>query len=109
MKRNLVVSAIVALMAVASFSSAPFGGVFNQKYSPKKDGNLSKSRCGLCHLKALPKLNPYGDAMAKAMAGEKKLSPEVLAKIENLDSDGDGVKNGAEFKADTLPGDKASK
>lgn len=109
MKRNLVVSAMVALMAVASFSSAPMGGIFNQKYGPKKDGNLARARCGLCHLKALPKLNPYGEALGKEMAGAKKLTPEILSKIEGLDSDGDGVKNGAEIKADTLPGDKSSK
>lgn len=109
MNRSLVVSAFLGVSILGAISSAPMIGVFNAKYSPKKDGNLAKAKCSLCHQKALPKLNPYGEEMKKELAGAKKLTPDVLGKLEGKDSDGDGVKNGVEIKADTLPGDKASK
>ena len=109
MKRSLVVTALLGLFVLGALPTAPLGGVFNTKYSLKKDGTLAKAKCTLCHLKALPKLNPYAGDMKKEMAGAKKLTPEILVKLEGLDSDGDGVKNGIEIKADTLPGDKTSK
>lgn len=94
---------------MGAISSVSYVSVFNQKYSPKKDGTIAKLKCGVCHQKQLPKLNAYGEDLAKVTAGAKKLTNEMLAKIEDKDSDGDGVKNLAELKADTNPGDKASK
>ena len=109
MKRSLIVTAMMSIFVVGGLASAMFIGVFNQKYNVKKDGNLAKARCGVCHMKTMPKLNPYGEDLKRAMGASKKLTAEILAKVEDKDSDGDGVKNLAEIKADTNPGDKASK
>jgi methylmalonyl-CoA mutase cobalamin-binding domain/chain len=68
---------------------------------------LSKAACSVCHVGVKGgKLNPYGTDMKEALAGSKKLTPEVLKKIEAKDSDGDGMKNIDEIKADRNPGIK---
>ncbi|MEP0767253.1 MAG: hypothetical protein HRF45_13025, partial [Fimbriimonadia bacterium] len=57
------------------------------------------------------KLNPYGQALDKLVQADKgkKLTAEILKKLNDVDSDGDGVKNLAEIKAGTMPGDPKSK
>lgn len=105
MKRTLISLSLITVLTVTAISMPAFVGVFNAKYSPKKDGKVAGARCGVCHVGMSKKLNPYGADLEKL----GKVTPESLAKAEGLDSDGDGVKNGAEIKADTLPGDKASK
>lgn len=85
---------------------------FNANYKLGKNSALTKAGCVVCHVeKNKPKLNPYGEALKKALgeAKTKKLSAEIFKKVETLDSDGDGATNGAEIKADTLPGDAKSK
>lgn len=59
----------------------------------------------------MPKLNLYGTDLQKAMTQEntKVLTGSVLKKVEGLDSDKDGVKNGDEIKKDTLPANPKSK
>jgi hypothetical protein len=54
-------------------------------------------------------LNPYGQDMAKVMKADKtkKLTPAILKKIEQLDSNKNGRKNIDEIKADRNPGAKA--
>ena len=81
----------------------------NNKIKP--GGTISKAHCILCHVAKSTKLNPYGQDLKKALgnAAEKKLTAETFKKVANLDSDKDGVKNAAEIKADTLPGDPKSK
>ena len=79
--------------------------IFNAKYSPKKGGAVAKAKCGVCHVGMTKKLNAFGEELKKL----GKVTVDTLGKVEGLDSDGDGVKNGAELKADTLPGNKASK
>jgi len=76
-----------------------------------KGSALEKAACETCHVGHTPKLNPYGEDIKKALtaAKSKKLTPEILKKVENLDSDKDGVKNIAEIKKGTLPGDPKSK
>jgi hypothetical protein len=76
----------------------------------------SNASCATCHANPKPTkaeraLNPYGaDVKQKALvrdeAGKKVLD---LAKVDGLDSDGDGKSNGEELKAGTNPGDPASK
>ncbi|MCB8931831.1 MAG: hypothetical protein H6534_00150 [Chthonomonadaceae bacterium] len=86
-----------------------FSKPFATQYKIDKSSALGKAGCGVCHATAKGgKLNPYGLDLQKAMkvAKTKKLTPEVLKKIESLDSDKDGVKNLDEIKKDRNPGVK---
>jgi hypothetical protein len=81
---------------------------FDAKY-PEAKAKLGK--CTTCHTVPLPKkdnapLNPYGNDVKSTIGADKK--PD-FAKIEQKDSDGDGVKNIDEIKKGTNPGDKSSK
>ena len=56
-------------------------------------------------------LNLYGKDIQAALqaAPDHKVTPALVHSLDDKDSDGDGWPNAAEFKADTLPGDPASK
>jgi hypothetical protein len=71
------------------------------------------TKCSTCHVKPMPKkedfaLNGYGKDVAKNLVDGKKGQYD-FAKIEKLDSDGDGVSNIDEIKKGTNPGDPKSK
>lgn len=103
----ILLSAATAALALPSFVTD-----FKKLGSVKPESALGKQSCGICHNGMKTKeFNPYGADLKKEMdaAKTKKLTGEILAKIANKDSDGDGVKNGDEIKAGTLPGDKTSK
>jgi mono/diheme cytochrome c family protein len=97
-------------LTVSAMAIPPFLKVFESTYNIKEGSNLHKASCGVCHTRA-PQLNPYGQDVKKQLqaAKAKVLTPEMLKKIEKLDSDKDGATNIAEIKADTLPGDPSSK
>jgi hypothetical protein len=84
---------------------------FKEHYKLTKQSQLTQLDCAVCHIGKSPKLNPYGLDLKKVMAEmkTKKLTPDVLKKVEELDSDKDGAKNIVEIKADTNPGDPKSK
>ncbi len=107
MKRTIV-TLLIASMAILVLATGAFQKSFNTKYSVKPDSNLGKAKCGVCHVKATGgKLNPYGqDLAAAAKAAGGKLTPDLLSKVDKLDSDKDGVKNGDEIKKDRNPGVK---
>jgi len=102
-------TAAMSIAAVAAMALATFGGVFNSTYKLSKDSPLRKAGCAVCHASAKGgKLNPYGADLAKqtAPAGGKKLTSDMLKKIESLDSDGDGMTNGEEIAKGRMPGTK---
>lgn len=106
MKRLLFTCAVVSAFAMAMAMSA-YSKVFHEKYNVKEGSALDKAACGVCHLKPKGgKLNAYGKDVQAAMKAEgaKKLTPAILGKVENLDSDKDGKKNIDEIKGDSLPG-----
>lgn len=106
MKKLVTICLTMGILASAMAMGA-FSKVFNEKYGVDADSTLGKAKCGVCHVKATGgKLNPYGKDLAAAMKAEgaKKLTPAILGKVEDKDSDGDGKKNLAEIKADTNPG-----
>ena len=102
-----VVMATAATMAVALPS---FVKDFASIYKLEKTSTLAKATCAVCHIGKSTKLNLYGLDIKKELAAAKtkKITAELLKKVEELDSDKDGVKNIDEIKADTLPGDPAS-
>lgn len=81
--------------------------VFEAKYKVSKTSALRKADCMVCHISQDgEKVNPYGKDLRKAMksAGVRKLTAEILSKVEQADSDEDGMKNVDEIKADRSPG-----
>ncbi|HMS56371.1 MAG TPA: hypothetical protein PKA27_13310 [Fimbriimonadaceae bacterium] len=106
MKRLLAVCSTLGIFATAMALST-FSKVFHDKYDVKAGSNLAKAACSVCHVKASGgKLNAYGKDLQNVMKDEKskKLTAAMLAKVENLDSDKDGTKNGDEIKKDSNPG-----
>jgi len=86
--------------------------IFKTTYDIKAGSTLTKAGCTVCHVSKAggPKFNPYGTDVRKQLtdANTKQLTKEMLQKIEEVDSDNDGVFNIDEIKADTLPGDPNS-
>jgi len=81
---------------------------------PLKPGGVIDSKgCDLCHAGATNRnsLNPYGKDFQAAInaSADKKATAALVQSVDAKDSDGDGWPNSAEFSADTLPGDSASK
>ncbi|HEY3413028.1 MAG TPA: c-type cytochrome [Armatimonadota bacterium] len=110
-KSRFVMTLALATVAGTTLALPPFVGDFQKTYKVPAGSALAKANCATCHIGMTPKLNPYGQDLKKAMATlkTKKLTADVLKKIEKLDSDKDGVKNGVEIKKGTLPGDPKSK
>lgn len=107
-----------ALLATLGLATTLFAGMETQKAFVGKypDAKAKLGKCSTCHTKPLPKkedheLNAYGkDLGEKAVLDAKAAKKEYdFAKVEALDSDGDGVKNADEIKANTNPGDAKSK
>lgn len=108
MKKLLYITLVMGLVAMA-FALKTYEKVFETKYNVTASSNLGKAKCLVCHNTAKGAgINPYGKDLAAAMkaAKTKKLTPELLVKIEGLDSDKDGVKNIDEIKKDQMPGSK---
>ncbi|MBS1704999.1 MAG: hypothetical protein JST40_03935 [Armatimonadetes bacterium] len=107
MKRLLYTCIGVGILASAMAMSASVK-VFETKYGVKPASNLGKAKCGVCHAgaKGGKALNSYGKDLAAAMkaANTKKLTADILAKVEGLDSNKNGKKNVDEIKADVNPG-----
>lgn len=106
MKRLLFTCILIGTFAMAMALTA-FSKVFQEKYHVKKGSNLEVAACMVCHVKEKGgKLNSYGKDIATAMkaANTTKMTPAILAKVENLDSNKNGKKNIDEIKADKNPG-----
>jgi uncharacterized membrane protein len=90
-------------LALAASATPEILKVFKSTY------NKPNANCQECHIQP-PKRNAYGKAVQAALDKAKvsEITAEIFHSIDN-DSDGDGVANGDEIKADTMPGDAASK
>ena len=106
--RLMALGATMAL-ATAALALPPFVADFDRLAKVKKGSAVDKADCAVCHVGTSPALNPYGKDVKRFLGTEKKLTAAVLAKAATLDSDKDKVKNGAEIKAGSLPGDAKSK
>jgi hypothetical protein len=108
---RMLVSTLLTLgLMVTAVATPKMQPLFNKTYPSPKDSPLAKAKCMACHVKG-KELNVYGKDVQKAMQEKKTkdLTAEILKSIEKLDSDKDGVSNGDELKAGTLPGDPKSK
>jgi mono/diheme cytochrome c family protein len=103
MRKTLTTLSLAAL-GVLAIAGPAWVGLFEKTYDVKAGSNLKKAKCAVCHTKG-KELNAYGEDLKKALGGAKKLTPEILAKVEALDSDKDGVKDIDEIKKGSLPGD----
>lgn len=106
MKRLLFTTLIIGGAAIA-MAFGTFTKVFDDTYKISKDSKLGKAACSTCHNGVKGgKLNPYGLALQTELKAlkTKKLTPDILKKVEGADSDGDGKKNIDEIKADSNPG-----
>ncbi len=106
MKRFLTLSGLAACSVVA-LALASFNSVFTKTYNIPADSPLAKASCAVCHVKKFGgKLNAYGKDMQVVMkaANTKKLTAEILHKIDNLDSTKTGTKNIDKIKAGKNPG-----
>ena len=107
MKRTMI-GLSLSVVACVAIASPAFLGTFMSTYKVKGTSTIGKAKCAVCHTKG-KELDAYGEDLKKVLGGAKRLTPDMLAKVEALDSDKDGVKNGDEIKKDTLPGDPKSK
>jgi len=107
MKRTLSIIAMAGICAAALSTTANWK-VFQAKYNISKESKIGTAACVNCHLtKKGGKLNAYGKDLQVVMkaASTKKLTNELLAKVEGLDSLKDGKTNIAKIKADVNPGE----
>lgn len=113
MKTNqIVIIGGLMVLTASAFALPPMEKVFESNYKLAKTSTIKKADCAICHVsKGKTKLNPYGEDLKTLLteAKTKTLTADILKKIEDKDSDKDGVKNIDEIKADKLPGDAKSK
>ena len=103
--RSVFMGTALALCAGAIISTSMVQAKPEAVGLAKKAGG-KKISCATCHVSASNlKLNPYG-AQLKKVRVRGKVTAASLKKVEKLDADKDGKKNGAELKAGTNPGKK---
>lgn len=105
---------IVALASLSGSALAEpeFVDTFIAHYKLAADSPLAAQSCALCHVSDSDfAFNPYGkDIKAElAASGAKSVTDAVLVKVDALDSNGDGVLNGAEIAAGNAPGAPSKK
>lgn len=106
MRRILTVGGLFAAVALA-VASAGFGSIFAKTYKLPKTSPLMKAGCSVCHkTKRGGLLNAYGKDIQKVMRATKtkKLTPDVLRKVEKLDSTATGATNLSKILAGKNPG-----
>lgn len=110
MKRFCLATCLIAT-APCAFATGEYMDAFLSHYKLKENTAFNDKSCGICHVSDADfEFNPYGAAVKKALSdsGASAVDGAVLASIESLDSDGDGVTNGEEVAAATFPGDATS-
>jgi hypothetical protein len=110
-KTRIGVLATFVMLAVGTSLLATMDA--QKQFAAKYPEAKALAKCSTCHTKPLPKkddheVNAYGKDLAKNLVEGKKGQYD-FAKVEKLDSDGDGVSNIDEIKKGTNPGDPKSK
>ena len=107
-----VLVVLIASVSVSVSALPKFLNVFRKTYAPQAGSRLAQAKCVTCHVSAgPPHRNAYGKMAERAMhgSGTHDLTASVLRMIEAKDADRDGVTNGQEIGAGTLPGDPKSR
>ena len=109
MKRLALCLVVLLSLGVGAQAEPKFLPVLKSYFNIPAGSEADKARCNVCHA-GPPIRNSFGKAIEKALADANALdvTPEVLSKVEMLDTDSDGYKNGNELKAGFLPADPAS-
>ncbi|MFI5385340.1 MAG: hypothetical protein ACHQ50_04380 [Fimbriimonadales bacterium] len=108
MKRLITTSGILCF-AIAALAMGSYLKVAKDTYKFPDSSPAGKAMCMLCHTTKMggaTHLNAYGLDLKAALTakGTKTITPAILHSIDNLDSNKDGVKNGASLKEGKLPG-----
>lgn len=106
MKRTMTATLLLGIGAIG-MSLGNYNAMFHKTYDLKATTTVGKANCLACHeKKSGGKLNSYGADLQKAMkaASAKKLTVDILKKVEGLDSNKNGKTNLEDIKADVLPG-----
>lgn len=81
--------------------------IFCEKYAGTDICSSDKVSCNVCHA-GPPSLNDFGSAVAQNIGGHLEANLiSALEAVEDIDSDGDGINNGEEIRANAHPGDKS--
>lgn len=102
----LLVAVLALVLGSAAVATMDMQKEMNGKYA------TAKAKCSTCHVKPMAKkgdaeINAFGKDMMKFVVDPKAEKKAFdWAKLEPLDSDGDGKSNLDEFKAGTNPGAK---
>ena len=105
MRRLLAVFGCAGL-AASALTLSSFHKTFEETYKVSANSALGTAKCMVCHMSQKGgKLNAYGKDVQAAMkaAGTKKLTADILKKVEGLDSDKNGVKNGDQIRSGKTP------
>ncbi len=99
---------LLGCMAAVGQAKPPFFELYKSYYKVDASSPVGQAGCKNCHSEGTRR-NAYGKELSKLvkMSDNGMLTVEMLQKVENLDSDGDGWANGDEIKAGFLPGDPA--
>lgn len=105
-----IFAGIVLTLAVAAPATPENWKAFRTFYAIQAESLIDKTGCQTCHTNP-PRRNEYGRALNQALGQSSagRVTGDVLASIEAIDSDGDGVANGDEIRAGSLPGNAESK
>lgn len=106
--KKFLLSAITLALGVSAFSLSTFYNTFTTTYKVEKDSALGKQACQICHVnkRGGKQLNPYGKDVQAALhaAGVKKITAEILHKVDKLDSTKSGMTNLEKIRAGKNPG-----
>jgi len=103
--KRILASATLCVIVTGAIAMPSFLTVFKDTYKISSSSTLGKAKCLICHTSmAGKKMNAYGADLKTALGSKKKMTAEILAKVEGLDSAKTGSTNLAKIRADKLPG-----
>jgi hypothetical protein len=110
MIRHLWVALVVVLGGTSEvLATVASTAIYCQRYPKAAGCESQQASCNICH-GGPPSLNPYGEDLAEALTGPiDQTLLEALGKVENLDSDQDGVSNIVEISNAGAPGNRLIK